>query len=54
MRFETIAIHAGKRPDTTFGAISAPIYPALSAGGRRVTGWFREMDCGGVQLRRRI
>ena len=26
MRFETIAIHAGERPDKTFGAISAPIY----------------------------
>ncbi len=26
MRFETIAIHAGKRPDVTFGAISVPIY----------------------------
>ncbi len=26
MRFETIAIHAGERPDKTFGAISVPIY----------------------------
>ncbi|MFC2021705.1 trans-sulfuration enzyme family protein [Chloroflexota bacterium] len=26
MRFETIAIHAGDRPDATFGAISVPIY----------------------------
>ena len=26
MRFETIAIHAGERPDKTFGAISIPIY----------------------------
>jgi len=26
MRFETIAIHAGDRPDTTTGAISVPIY----------------------------
>ncbi len=26
MRFETIAIHAGERPDRAFGAISAPIY----------------------------
>jgi len=26
MRFETIAIHAGERPDATFGAISMPIY----------------------------
>ena len=26
MRFETIAIHAGERPDRTFGAISTPIY----------------------------
>jgi len=26
MRFETIAIHAGDRPDRAFGAISAPIY----------------------------
>jgi len=26
MRFETLAIHAGKRPDRTFGAISTPIY----------------------------
>jgi cystathionine gamma-lyase/cystathionine beta-lyase len=26
MRFETIAIHAGDRPDVTTGAISAPIY----------------------------
>ncbi len=26
MRFETIAIHAGERPDKTYGAISAPIY----------------------------
>lgn len=26
MRFETIAIHAGNRPDTTYGAISVPIY----------------------------
>jgi cystathionine gamma-lyase/cystathionine beta-lyase len=26
MRFETLAIHAGERPDRTFGAISMPIY----------------------------
>ena len=26
MRFETIAIHAGERPDVTFGAVSVPIY----------------------------
>jgi len=26
MRFETIAIHAGDRPDAAFGAISVPIY----------------------------
>ena len=26
MRFETIAIHAGERPDAMFGAISVPIY----------------------------
>jgi len=26
MKFETIAIHAGERPDMTFGAISVPIY----------------------------
>ena len=26
MRFETLAIHAGERPDVTFGAVSAPIY----------------------------
>ena len=26
MRFETIAIHAGERPDTVFGAVSVPIY----------------------------
>jgi len=26
MRFETLAIHAGERPDKTFGAISTPIY----------------------------
>ena len=26
MKFETIAIHAGERPDPTFGAISVPIY----------------------------
>ena len=26
MRFETIAIHAGERPDARFGAISVPIY----------------------------
>ena len=26
MRFETIAIHAGGRPDATFGAVSVPIY----------------------------
>jgi cystathionine gamma-lyase/cystathionine beta-lyase len=26
MRFETLAIHAGERPDETFGAISVPIY----------------------------
>ena len=26
MRFETLAIHAGERPDTKFGAIAVPIY----------------------------
>ena len=26
MRFETMAIHAGERPDTMFGAVSVPIY----------------------------
>ncbi|HSV30638.1 MAG TPA: PLP-dependent aspartate aminotransferase family protein [Atribacteraceae bacterium] len=26
MRFETIAIHAGQRPDTAYGAVSVPIY----------------------------
>lgn len=26
MRFETIAVHAGERPDAMFGAISTPIY----------------------------
>lgn len=26
MKFETIAIHAGERPDKTYGAISVPIY----------------------------
>ena len=26
MRFETIAIHAGERPDIAFGAVSVPIY----------------------------
>src|SRR3989337_1891411 len=26
MRFETIAIHAGQRPDPTFGAVSVAIY----------------------------
>ena len=26
MRFETVAIHAGERPDRAFGAISVPIY----------------------------
>jgi len=26
MKFETIAIHAGERPDKTYGAISTPIY----------------------------
>ena len=26
MRFETIAIHAGDRPDTAAGALSVPIY----------------------------
>ncbi|MFC1958632.1 cystathionine gamma-synthase [Chloroflexota bacterium] len=26
MKFETIAIHAGERPDKTFGAVSVPIY----------------------------
>jgi cystathionine gamma-lyase/cystathionine beta-lyase len=26
MKFETLAIHAGERPEVTFGAISAPIY----------------------------
>ena len=26
MRFETLAIHAGERPDSTFGAVSVPIY----------------------------
>ncbi|MFC2002040.1 trans-sulfuration enzyme family protein [Chloroflexota bacterium] len=30
MRFETIAIHAGDRPETTFGAISVPIYQTSS------------------------
>jgi cystathionine gamma-lyase/cystathionine beta-lyase len=28
MRFETIAIHTGDRPDATFGAVSVPIYQA--------------------------
>jgi len=26
LKFETIAIHAGERPDTAFGAVSVPIY----------------------------
>ena len=26
MRFETLAIHAGQRPDVTYGAVSVPIY----------------------------
>ncbi len=26
MRFETLAIHAGERPEATFGAVSTPIY----------------------------
>src|SRR4030042_2173204 len=26
MRFETLAIHAGERPDNMFGAVSVPIY----------------------------
>jgi cystathionine beta-lyase/cystathionine gamma-synthase len=26
MRFETLAIHAGERPDKTFGAVTVPIY----------------------------
>ena len=26
MRFETLAIHAGERPDKAFGAVSVPIY----------------------------
>ena len=26
MRFETVAIHAGQRPDPVFGAVSVPIY----------------------------
>jgi cystathionine gamma-lyase/cystathionine beta-lyase len=26
MKFETLAIHAGERPDTTYGAVSPPIY----------------------------
>ena len=26
MRFETIAVHAGERPDTAYGAVSVPIY----------------------------
>lgn len=26
MKFETLAIHAGERPDKTFGAVSVPIY----------------------------
>ena len=26
MRFDTLAIHTGDRPDRTFGAISTPIY----------------------------
>jgi len=26
MRFETLAIHAGERPEATFGALSVPIY----------------------------
>jgi len=28
MRFETLAIHTGERPDATFGAVSVPIYQA--------------------------
>lgn len=38
MRFETIAIHAGKRPDPAYGAVSVPIYQtstfAFKDGGR--------------------
>jgi cystathionine gamma-lyase/cystathionine beta-lyase len=30
MKFETMAIHAGDRPDTAFGAISVPIYQTSS------------------------
>ena len=30
MRFETLAIHAGERPDTAFGAVSVPIYQTSS------------------------
>lgn len=26
MRFETLAIHAGERPDIAYGAVSVPIY----------------------------
>ncbi len=26
MRFETVAIHAGQRPDPTYGAMSPPVY----------------------------
>jgi O-acetylhomoserine/O-acetylserine sulfhydrylase-like pyridoxal-dependent enzyme len=26
MKFETIAIHAGQRPDKAYGAVSPPIY----------------------------
>ena len=26
MKFETIAIHAGERPDSKYGAVSVPIY----------------------------
>ena len=30
MKFETLAIHSGERPDATFGAISMPIYQTSS------------------------
>jgi len=30
MRFETLAIHAGERPDKAFGAVSVPIYQTSS------------------------
>ncbi|MFC1994493.1 PLP-dependent transferase, partial [Chloroflexota bacterium] len=26
MRFETVAVHAGERPDSATGAVSSPIY----------------------------